>query len=182
MNDNITCNQSIKMKKHIRLVILISCFPGSFSFSEAQISKNKQDVISSAGTRNQSNTFILDWTLGELAITTLKGNSNLLSQGFHQPKFLITSIDELQKGIGEITVYPNPTPDLVQMKMTFDKEKTVQVRLIDASGKQLSFNEYKGLQILESISLRDYANGIYFIKFTLSEDKTTQTFKIQKNY
>jgi hypothetical protein len=76
------------MKRYLQLLILSCCYSGSFSLLDAQTPPIKQDVISSAGTRFQSSTTALDWTLGEISVSTLQGNSAVLSQGFHQPKYL----------------------------------------------------------------------------------------------
>jgi hypothetical protein len=122
----------------------------------------------------------IDWTLGELSISTINGPSTMITQGFHQPKYVITAVDELTETIGKITVYPNPTSDIIYMKMTYDKIMAVQVRLTDINGKLLWNEKYSGQNISESMSFESLSNGNYLLHFFIDGNKTKQTFKIQK--
>lgn len=136
-------------------------------------------ILSSAGSSNQTKTMTVEWTLGELSITTINGSSSIITQGFHQPKYLITALDPLSE-IGEkIIVYPNPTSDDVHMKMTFDKIMPVKVRLTDSNGRLLWNKKYVGQNMDESTSFRNLPNGNYFLNFSF-DNNSKQTFKIIK--
>ena len=136
-------------------------------------------ILSSAGNSYQTNTMTIDWTLGELSITTITGPSAMITQGFHQPRYAITAIDELSQAMGKISVYPNPTSDEVHMKMTFDKIMSVQVRLTDSNGRLLWNDKYVGQKMDESTSFRNLPNGNYFMNFSF-DNNSKQTFKIIK--
>lgn len=137
-------------------------------------------VIASAGTRFQNNNMIIDWTLGELSIATLQGSSNVISQGFHQPRFVITTIEELPQLTGKITVYPNPASDLVRIEIMLDKATSVRAGLYDSNGNLLWNDEFYGQKITKSTSLKNYPQGNYFLKLVPDGYKSAQTFKIQK--
>ena len=162
------------MKKFLLFTFLLISTRGLFA------QKLTPQILSSAGTRYQTSTMTIDWTLGELSITTIQGSSNIITQGFHQPKYIITGIDELDKNFGTISVYPNPTNDVIQMNMSFNRISSVQVYLIDINGKQLWNNEYNGQHMTESTSIKDLPNGSYFLNFIIDGNKSSQTFKIQK--
>lgn len=137
-------------------------------------------ILSTAGNRYQSTAMVIDWTLGELAIATIQGPTSIITQGFHQPKYLFTPINELSKDIGTITVYPNPVTDIIQIKMTFEKSREVFARLTDLNGKQIWNNKFIGQDLLESLSFQGLPNGSYLLIFTTDKEKYSQTFKIQK--
>lgn len=50
------------------------------------------EIVSSAGATYKGNSMQIDWTLGELAITSIQNSSQQLTQGFHQPNYTITSV------------------------------------------------------------------------------------------
>ncbi|HQB27798.1 MAG TPA: T9SS type A sorting domain-containing protein [Paludibacter sp.] len=137
-------------------------------------------IISSSGNSYTTNTMVIDWTLGELSIMTINGSTNMITQGFHQPKYIVTSVDKLSETIGKINVYPNPTTDIVHINMTFDKIMSVQLRLVDSNGKVLWNKKYVGQNMDENTSFKSLPNGIYFLSFLIKDTNSKQTFKIQK--
>jgi hypothetical protein len=61
-------------------LLLLGCFVVS-SASSQSISPS---VIGAAGGSGSAGGVTIDWTVGELAVTTLNNGSNILTQGFHQ--------------------------------------------------------------------------------------------------
>jgi len=147
---------------------------------EISAQKIYPQILSSSGSSYQTNTMTIDWTLGELSITTITGPSSMITQGFHQPKYIITAVDVLSETAGKILVYPNPTSDEVNMKMTFDKTLSVRVRLVDSEGRLLWYEKYTGQNMIERAFFGNLPNGNYFLNFTTDGNISKQTFKIQK--
>ncbi len=50
------------------------------------------EVIASAGESFQGTSMKIDWTLGEIAVTTIQNGERVITQGFHQPYFTITKM------------------------------------------------------------------------------------------
>ena len=146
----------------------------------AQGSLVKPTVIATAGTRYQTGSMVIDWTLGELSVSTLQNNSYLVSQGFHQPKFVITAVDKLPLFTGTMEVYPNPATDMIRIELTLERTTTVRAGLYDSNGKLVWNKEFHGQQITESASLKNLPRGNYFLKLIPDGFNTAQTFKIQK--
>ena len=67
-------------------------------------------VLSSAGGSGQSGGNGVEWTLGELSVTTLTDGDQIMTQGFHQPQLIIVANEDLAVEI-DFNVYPNPTQD-----------------------------------------------------------------------
>ena len=137
-----------------------------------------QQVIATQGSSSSNSTATLDYTIGEVVIMTGTDNQNHITQGFHQPIFEITTIDNTEICC-EVNIYPNPTIDQLNIQVKeidqfsrfdiFDVNgKLLNTRLIDQNNMQLSF--YK------------YATGVYFISFISTENQLIRTFKVQKSY
>lgn len=92
---------------------------------------------------------------------------------------VITEAKELaeQKGI---TVYPNPTKDLIFVSITKDHEKhskNAEMYLVDNVGKLIDRKKYKGSEI--SFDLSRNPPGTYFLKI-LFDDQTKLNYNIIK--
>jgi len=160
-----------------RLTLLILTILGGTTLRAQMITPL---ILSSAGNSNQTNTMTIEWTLGELSITTISGPTTMITQGFHQPRYVITALDEILETLGKINVYPNPTTDIVYMEMAFDKIISVQVGLTDLNGKLLFKKKYVGQNMHESVSFGNLPNGSYIMNFILEDNNSKQTFKILK--
>ena len=77
-------------------------------------------------------------------------------------------------GLNSFSLTPNPTHDLVNLKLQFNEPSKVKITLTDIQGKILvSFDE----QILTKefqIHLNDYASGIYLLNISNSQGTITQ--------
>jgi len=138
------------------------------------------EIVSTAGETFQGTSIQIDWTLGELAITTIQNSTLQITQGFHQPNYIVTNVDELPQKIGEINVFPNPTSDWLEITFSFNQMKEVYTRLYDIHGKLILEKENNGKFISERISLSELPNGNYFLNFLIDGNQYSQTFKIQK--
>jgi len=142
-------------------------------------SSNPQ-IVASAGETFQGNFLQIDWSLGELAITTIQNSSQQLTQGFHQPNFAVTSIDELSQKIGQIQIFPNPASSIIEMNANFDQSRNVIIQLTNLNGRLLWMTKSNGDQIKQVRDITNLPSGTYFLKFLIDENEHSQTFKIQK--
>ena len=138
------------------------------------------EIVSSAGETFQGNSMQIGWTLGEVAIATIQNSSQQLTQGFHQPNYMITSVIELPAEIGQIHIFPNPTSDIIKMELNFDQIREVKIQLIDLNGRLIWTREQIGSQIEQVKDLTNLSDGNYFLNFLIDGNKYSQTFKIQK--
>jgi hypothetical protein len=54
-----------------------------------------QEVVASSGNSGTITGYKVDWTLGEPVIETFTGSANILTQGMHQTKLLVTGLQEM---------------------------------------------------------------------------------------
>lgn len=64
----------------------------------------------------------LEYTVGELVVTTLTAAPVQLTQGFHQPYLETFSVDEPSATAPEAMAYPNPTTGSVRLRFTATSE------------------------------------------------------------
>ena len=136
------------------------------------------EVVASAGS------FSICWTLGELAIETLdpQGGGPILTQGFQQPSYTITKVEDALSEQYSIAIYPNPVSDriIIRLGNVLRDYKNVQISLIDVTGKILANREIQSHETEINLSMARHAPGTYFIRISTSEGKLLESFQVQK--
>ncbi len=138
-------------------------------------------VVASAGRSYQATAMQIDWTLGELATTTIQNASQQITQGFHQANYIITNTTPiLAPEIGQIQVYPNPTTSRLEIKLNFEQERKVDIQLMDVNGRIIQTYTGNKSQVEGIREIGHLPNGNYFLHFIIDQNQFSQTFKIQK--
>lgn len=136
-----------------------------------------QEVVSSAGATQEAAGYEVNWTLGEPVIETFSSVSNILTQGFHQTKLVITAIGEPEIMASELKVYPNPTSDFFIIHFSSEL-KDKHYSLFDMTGKMLELNSI--LETDTKINVRKLASGTYLLHIGANKTNLIQSFKIVK--
>ena len=137
-----------------------------------------QTVIGTQGNSSSNSACSLDYTIGEVVIAFGSDSSSILTQGFHQPVFEITTVETIEVNF-DVVIYPNPAVD--QLNLRFKEiNRGDQFQLYDALGKQLVQELIVDYQMY--IPFSNYSTGIYFLSIISSENKLIKTFKIQKSH
>jgi len=66
------------IKNYIFILLVLVCF-------SAYSQSSNPEIHSSAGESFQTNNVRIDWTLGEIAVSTISNSNIRVTQGFHQP-------------------------------------------------------------------------------------------------
>ncbi|MEZ4959271.1 MAG: T9SS type A sorting domain-containing protein [Saprospiraceae bacterium] len=90
------------------------------------------EVVATAGGCENSGNFLLDWTLGELAVETLDGNA-LLTQGFHQGGSGVNPTVEIAGKSFEVALFPNPANEYFFVEHGYPG--TLMLQLYNAFGQ-----------------------------------------------
>jgi hypothetical protein len=143
-----------------------------------------QQVISTAGDHYVNGTAQLSWTIGEPVISTFNNGSNILTQGMHHGLLLIDAIEEIELPGLEISAFPNPANEFVNLKVTNaltgqpdEMCKELSFQLYDMNGKVIMQNQIVSTETL--IKMYNYAPSTYFLKVSIDK-KSVKTFKIIK--
>lgn len=161
------------MKQFFTVFLIIS---NCIAFSQ-QISP---EVIASAGDHFENDGISLSWTLGEPVISTMESDY-ILTQGFHQDFYIITAIDEQELDHISISIYPNPTPDFIniELKKNTDVTEKINIQLLDLNGRLIKEENCENLEKTIRMNLQYYERAHYLLK--ISTRKEVKTYKIIKS-
>jgi hypothetical protein len=124
----------------------------------------------------------VSYSIGQMVYTTNTGTNGSVAQGVQQPFEIsvVTSIDEAKDITLQCTAYPNPTTDLLTLKIDASAKLSIQslsCQLFDISGKLLETKKVEGSET--SIAMGSLVPATYFLK-VIQNNKEIKTFKIIK--
>jgi len=157
-----------------KLIILGLCLSGLGTFdlsAQSNTVTNGGEAIGGGGT--------VSYSIGQLDYVTATASSGTLTQGVQQPYeiLLVTEIEEASIH-SSISIYPNPTHDLIILKVEGNNIESISYQLYDIQGKLLLIKEATGEQT--TILMNEFVNGIYIIKI-IDNDTIIKSVKIIKN-
>lgn len=160
--------------RKISLILMLYIFGTSISIGQTLT----PEVISSSGGTFEKDNISLNWTIGECFTETYSSSDNILTQGFHQGKYLITTINELADLNYKIQVFPNPSPDRINIIFkTKEDLHNVKLELCDLKGSILLSKDVFSKQ--EQINLANLQKSIYILRI-IQNNQISKSFKIQK--
>ncbi len=119
------------------------------------------EVVASAGETFTNGSLYVEWTLGEIMTESYAGTI-VLTQGFHQPKVLLTSIEGDNPSLGTIKVYPNPTVGRISIEK--ETAAALQLVLMDMKGSVLASQRQSAS--FGELDLSHLPNGIYVLRLS----------------
>jgi hypothetical protein len=168
--------KSQKMIKRIGLTLICSL---AVLIVKAQ--NQSPELISTAGDFFMSSNFNMSWSLGELETETFKTSTVILTQGFQQPAFNITSIksNSLQTNLN-IEVYPNPVRNFLTIK-NYDPSAYLTYQIYDMYGSLIISRESEiNAGMFTQIDLSDLSKGNYLIQIINKDKKQRKIYKLIK--
>ncbi len=135
------------------------------------------ELISSAGDNFSNSNYQLEWSIGEIQTETYSNTENVLTQGFHQNSYIVTTVEDLRADF-KISVYPNPTADFISLNVQNLEFENMQYTITDLTGRLLQNGNITN--DIEQFNFSNYAVGTYFISVQ-QNSQLVKTFKIIKN-
>ena len=132
-------------------------------------------VIASSGNSFSSVSARLEFTIGEVAISTLTIGSNTFTQGFHQSEIHYASMENYNTDY-VFTLYPNPTEQFVTVVST--KEEDMQVHLYDVNGRAILVSSVFQQKI--TIDMQTLSAGSYIIRITKKSGEPLHSYTVIK--
>lgn len=139
----------------------------------------QQEVLGSAGMEVENATHQISFTIGEVVVETAQTEENLMTQGYHQSNLVITAVSEPLADLS-ISVYPNPTSDMVILESDH-LEKVTNVQLYDMAGALVKSTHNDQSNQL-TIDLRTISAGTYLMVAETDKDNQSSTFQIIKSH
>ena len=129
-------------------------------------------VVNSSGGVISNSTHSLEWSLGELAVSTLANQNTLLTQGFLQPGTTTVETEDLFDE-SRLLIFPNPVSEWLNLQTDVQDIETVAVH--DILGRLVLQTKFQ-----PSIDLYLIERGTYMISLLGSQQQLLHSFKITK--
>lgn len=126
--------------------------------------------------RNYPAQDVLTLTKSKLRVRFVADNWDV-NDGFHFTVQTVTAVND-NAGVNELQVYPNPATNRLNVSFMMQDEATVSCKILDMTGKLL-YNkqiESNGGLIEETVSLSEFAKGIYFLRIETPNGTTIEKF------
>lgn len=118
------------------------------------------------------------YTVGQVVYTTNTGSNGSVAQGVQQPYEIsvTTGINEATINL-EMSVFPNPTINYLQLKVENEVLESLSFQLIDSQGKVIE--NKKVVKTHTNINMELLPKAIYFLNVR-KNNLTVKTFKVLK--
>lgn len=139
---------------------------------------NAQELLGPAGGTDTSQQITVNWSIGEIVTTTQSNATGYVTQGFEQSNFTISSIEKVTNQEINISIYPNPTANYLNINAAGLKSEILEVKIVNNLGKVVFNNSYKTHSI--QLSLLDLSNSNYFLLLSTPNKSYFEKFSIVK--
>lgn len=132
-----------------------------------------QTLVNSTGNTISNNSYLIEYSIGEISISTLSNNDKSVTQGLLQPniKKLPPPCDFLDD---KILSFENPTRNIVRIVGQYDW--ITNYKVFAADGKLVKAGPFYN----NVIDLTKYPSAIYFIKLFPGCDGNFKVLKVYK--
>jgi Secretion system C-terminal sorting domain len=150
--------------------------------SHAQTIGKCAEVIASTGQSVEKQGIIYSYTVGEPVIFTLSNANFTFSQGFHQPDLcgLVGTNTPEKLANWKIEIFPNPTEETLNLKVSTDKNPRLRADIFDVLGKLVRADVTILPFEVQSISVAEFAEGTYFLRLMDLDAKTYSVSRFVK--
>jgi hypothetical protein len=156
------------MKKYFLLLLIIICL-------QVKLNAQTRDLQTACATSAQKTVgnFTISYTIGEMVLVDTWKNSGLtVTQGIIQPNIEAINPGAGNFAAGEITVYPNPTPNDLFIRYNILQLGKLNIQLYDALGQKLLTEEIALTSFgIKNINFSKYSSAAYIlsIEFTSTD-------------
>lgn len=142
----------------------------------------ERNVIASTGRSASAGNIQVDYTLGEVAVTTLQSPANKLTQGFHQSSDISVGISQQPEILLTLEAYPNPTEHQLTLSITASAPALFTANIYDVAGRNtgLALRSEVTEKYAGNLDVSQLSAGAYFIHLTDANGKHAGTLRFQK--
>ena len=132
-------------------------------------------VVAASGNRFSNAGSELEFTIGEVATSTLTSGGDVLTQGFHQPEIQYASLESYADDY-TFVLYPNPTEQFVTITSSHDGD--MQVQVYDAAGRTVTASAVFQQEV--TLDLQALATGSYVLMIANGAGQPLHSYTITK--
>ena len=169
------------MRRMKRILLCVCATMGLFSISEkADAQTLDRWVLGSAGEYFQGNGYSLSWTMGEAITETFNNYQFTLTQGFQQAdKVTVTAIKEPLADLLDISVYPNPATDVLNVSIKNLEDELIIVQLHSLSGEKIISEKTNEKHI--RLNVAELASSQYLLSLRKMNGSLITSYVINKS-
>ena len=158
------------MKSIILVIALVSS--GMLLMAQEAILTTGGDASGSGGS--------VSYSVGQVMYNTHLGTNGSVAQGVQQPYeiSIVTGLEKTDDINLTYTVFPNPTTDILKLKVEKYDNNNLSFQLYTMNGELMESKKLTGN--ITSISMANFVRATYFLTIT-DKQKRIKTFKIIKN-
>jgi hypothetical protein len=164
-------NCKMKLKKLNLSAILL--------FSLGITGLKAQEAIPAVGANASGSGGTVSYSVGQVVYTTNSGTTGSMAQGVQQPYEIsvITGFEDVKWVDLNCSAYPNPTIDLLTLKVESEKFEDFSYRLYDMNGKLFISGKLESSET--QIKVNNLVPETYLLE-VFEQDKIVKSFKIIK--
>jgi hypothetical protein len=142
--------------------ILLICTICTFFIAQAQTLQTPCTTTNQATAGN----IVVNYTIGEMVLVdNYKSNGLFITQGIMQPDVPSAIINYNAFTTGEITVFPNPTPNDLSLQIGISKPGKMTLQLVDALGQIILYETFTvNTFMTKKYNLTKHSSGTYVLK------------------
>lgn len=143
----------------------------------------KPNAILTSGFTGSNSSLGLSYTVGEISVKGLSNGNIKLGQGFTSSAVqstTVTAIQEADKELLQVKLYPNPASDLLFLDIENCKDPNIQISIYDISGKLISKETYVAQNNHIGINTQHWQTGSYLLQLSNSAGLTLGSYSIIK--
>jgi hypothetical protein len=165
------------MKRFLPILGII----GFTASANAQQAELQRSVVASSGGTAQINNTVVQYTIGDVLVTTIENAPLLITQGFQQPEVAGNETALEIPFVNSFIVYPNPAAGSTNLEFDLIKDGTVNVQLVNNAGQTLRNLPLKMLagKIKYSLSLGGLSSGLYYVVLRAGSRSYSEKLVIQ---
>jgi hypothetical protein len=154
-----------------KTILTSSCLLlGAFVFGQTSVNASGGGISNASGS--------VSYSIGQVAYQSTSNASGSVSQGVqHAYEISVLSLEENALNLS-LNAYPNPTQDVLNLRVGNYNQEKLAYKLLDFQGKVIS--EISMHSEETTIDMKQLPVATYFIEVH-NEGKKVQTFKIIKN-
>jgi hypothetical protein len=138
----------------------------------------QQSVNASGGDANGAGGTVA-YSVGQVVYTTNESPQGNIAQGVqHAYEIYAVSTEETASDIF-VLVYPNPTPDVLNVQIDGISNEEISIEIVDLQGKRLRNEPITGS--ITQMDMSGLPNSTYFIHIVGQQQQKIKTFKVIKN-
>lgn len=164
----------------MKKIILFLFVCGVFCTAKAQL--NAPELVSSGGSIFSSDNISLEWSLGEVAVTSIMENEIQITQGFHQTYPELTSTFVLPNKSIIVDLFPNPSSGNINLNLSTDHNTPIFIHLFSSIGQNLQYVEVDAFEGENKfmLDISEYPVGIYWLRISTDKTGFADVIKVQK--